>query len=158
MWCVVVTKPNHEAIAAVNLQRQGFSYYYPRFKFQKSGSHSPVVRPLFPRYMFVFIEEVWRSITGTRGISYVLMGEGGPQTLPDSAIKKMKDREIGGLYQLVAPPKFQPGEAVKATEGPLMGLPLIYEGMTSHERVRVLMDLLGRKVPVTIEEKLLVAA
>lgn len=157
-WAVCVSKPNHEAIAAVNLQRQGFDYYYPRFKSQKRPSDSPVIRPLFPRYLFVHIEDQWRSITGTRGISYVLLGEEGPLTVSDAIIKGIKGREVGGLYQLIPPPRFQPGDVVKSTEGPLLGLPLIYEGMAGHERCKVLTELLGQKVKVTIEEKLLVAA
>ena len=157
-WACAVSRPNHEAIAAVNLQRQGFDFYYPRFKSQKRPSDSPVIRPLFPRYIFVHIEDQWRSITGTRGISYVLLGEEGPLTVSDAIIKGLKGREVGGLYQLVAPPRFKTGDTVKAIEGPLLGFPLIYEGMDSHERVRVLVEMFGQKSKVTIEEKLLVAA
>ena len=153
-----MTKPNHEAIAATNLQRQGFLYYYPRFLMKKPGAN-PVVRPLFPRYMFVLIGQVWRSLGSTRGISYVLMGDSGPQLVPDSVVKQIKSREDkNGLYQLVAPPKFHSGETVKCDSGPLAGLPLIYEGMAGHERVKVLANLLGRAVAVTVEEKLLIAA
>jgi transcriptional antiterminator RfaH len=157
-WAVVVTKPNHEAIAASNLQRQGFSFYYPRFKSQKPGKPA-VIRPLFPRYIFVMVEQLWRSLNGTRGVSYVLMGEGGPQIIPDRIIDTIKAREDEkGLFQLVAPPKFVTGAKVKASEGPLEGLELIYEGMVSEDRVKVLANLLGRSVVVTLEEKLLSAA
>jgi transcriptional antiterminator RfaH len=157
-YCVCMTKPNHEAIAAANLNRQGFDYYYPRFLLKKPGV-TPVVRPLFPRYMFVFINQVWRSLGGTRGISYVLMGETGPQLLADSVVQKIRGREDKhGMYQLVAPPRFKPGDPVKASDGPLAGLPLIYEGMTSHDRVKCLAQLLGRACVVTVEEKLLIAA
>jgi len=152
-------KPNHEAIAATNLQRQGFSYYYPRFIYKKTPNTKSLIRPLFPRYMFVLVEQFWRSLTGTRGISYILMSEGGPQIVADSVIDAIKSREDkSGMFQLTAPPKFYPGEKVKSLEGPLCGLPLLYEGMAGHERVKVLAELLGRKVLVTIEEKLLVAA
>ena len=157
-WCVCMTKPNHEAIAAANLSRQGFNYYYPRFLLKKPGA-APVVRPLFPRYMFVFIDQVWRSLGGTRGISYVLMGETGPQLVPDKVVHQIKGREDkNGLYQLVAPPRFQPGNTVKTDQGPLAGLPLIYEGTASHDRVRVLANLLGRACVITVEEKFLIAA
>jgi transcription antitermination factor NusG len=158
-WTVAVTKPNHEAIAAVNLQRQGFIYYYPRFLKQLKPGIAPTARPLFPRYVFVFTERLWRSLSGTRGISYILMGEGGPQILPDSVVNSLKARENDkGFYQLVAPPKFTPGCKVKAEAGPLSGLPLIYEGMTAQDRAKVLVEILGRFVPATLEEKLLVAA
>ena len=157
-YAVIVTKPNHEAIAAINLHRQGFSYYYPRFQHKKPNA-TTTIKPLFPRYMFVFVGQVWRSLSGTRGVSYLLMGERGPQLVPDSLINNIKAREDkNGLYQLTAPPKFIPGEKVKTEEGPLQGLPLVYVGMAGHDRVKVLVNLLGRAVMATIEEKPLVAA
>jgi transcriptional antiterminator RfaH len=157
-WAVALSKPNQEAIAAVNLQRQGFEYYYPRFLHKKPGS-SGTIRPLFPRYMFVLIGQTWRSLSGTRGISYLLMSEGGPQTVPDQIIAGIKGREDkSGLFQLAAPPKFMAGVKVKTNEGPFTGVPLIYEGMAAHERCSVLAEILGRQVKITIEEKLLVAA
>jgi transcriptional antiterminator RfaH len=157
-YVVVVTKPNHEGIAALNLQRQGFTYYYPRF-LHKKPNVTPTIRPLFPRYIFVHIEQLWRSLSGTRGVSYLLMGEGGPQTVSDTIVDAIKSREDkNGLYQLTAPPRFQPGEHVKTEAGPFQGLPLIYEGMVGHERVSVLTEILGRMVRTTIEEKALRAA
>lgn len=158
-WIVAVSKPNQEAIAGVHLQRQGFNFYYPRYLHRKNFNEKPTIRPLFPRYVFVEIEQMWRSLTGTRGISYILLGEDSPQTLPDPVIAGLKAREdTKGLYQLAEPPKFLKGERVKATEGPFQGLPLFYEGMTSHDRVRVLVEMLGRKCPVILDEEILAAA
>lgn len=157
-WFVAMTKPNHEGIAAVNLQRQGFTFYYPRYLHKKPGCKA-VIRPLFPRYMFVKLEAVWHSLRGTRGISYLLMGDHGPQMLPDPVIETIRIREDkSGLYQLVAPPRFSKGSKVKASAGPLEGLLLLYEGMTSNDRVQVLAELLGRACLVEMEERLLVAA
>ena len=158
-WLVCLSKPNQEAIAATNLQRQGFIFYYPKF-LKKTGTKA-VIRPLFPRYVFVQVEQLWRSLTGTRGISYLLMSEGGPQTISDSAIDAIRAREgDDGLFQLVKvqTERFKRGETVKAKEGPFAGLPMIYEGMSGHDRVKLLLNLLGRQSVVTIEEKLLTAA
>ncbi len=157
-WFVAMTKPNHEGIAAVNLQRQGFVFYYPRYAHKKPGL-AAVIRPLFPRYMFVKLEQVWHSLNGTRGISYLLMGDSGPQLLPDTVVEAIQAREDkNGLYQLIAPPRFHKGSKVKSQEGPLAGLLLLYEGMSTHDRVKVLAELLGRSCVVEIEEKLLSAA
>lgn len=157
-WFVCMTKPNHEGIAAVNLARQGFTYYYPRYLLKKPDK-TTTIRPLFPRYMFVKLGEVWHSLRGTRGISSLLMGDGGPQLLPDRVIEGIRAREDkNGLYQLIAPPRFQRGAKVKAEAGPFVGLPLLYEGQSAHDRVRCLVELMGRSCPVEIEEKLLAAA
>jgi transcriptional antiterminator RfaH len=160
-YAVVMTKPNHEAIAATNLQRQGFDFYYPKFlqKNSKNPILKPQIKPLFPRYIFVFIGQAWRPLNGTRGISYVLMGEEGPQLIPDKIIELIKSREDkSGLFQLTQPPKFTLGAKVKTQEGPLAGLSLIYEGMAGPDRAKILVELLGRAVRATLEEKLLTAA
>jgi transcriptional antiterminator RfaH len=157
-WIVALTKPNHEAIAADNLRRQAFDCYYPRFLHKKPGSN-PIVRPLFPRYMFIHIEQLWRSLSGTRGISYLLMGNLGPQKVPDRIVDSLKARhDSTGLYQLAAPPRFQRGAKVKVEAGPFAGCPLIYEGMLAHDRVACLVEAMGRQVPVAVEESALVAA
>lgn len=158
-WIVAMTKPNHERIALANLQNQGFVCYLPLCKQRRKPVGPWSIRPVFPRYMFVAQEQMWRSMTGTRGISYVLSNDDGPCTLPDAEIDRIKAREDKhGIVQLADPPKFLIGEKVKAQDGPWAGHLLIYDGMLPRERVRVLFEMMGRKVPIEVDEKLLVAA
>lgn len=152
-----MTRPNHEAIAGINLARQGYEYYCPRFA-TKQANKPTVIRPLFPRYIFILIDQFWSSILGTRGISRILLGDNGPATLPTTVITELKAREQNGLVTLTTPPKFRPGDQVKAVSGPLTGHLLIYEGQSVHDRVRVLAELLGRKVVIELPEKSLIAA
>ena len=72
----------------------------------------------------------------------------------------MRKREgADGLIQLAqAPDRFSPGDKVKASEGPLAGQALIYEGMTAKERCHVLATMLGGTVRVELDEKFLTAA
>lgn len=95
---------------------------------------------------------------GTRGISRVLLGDDGPARLPDECIKDLRAREHHGLVQLTSPPKFLPGDRVKTETGPFVGHLLIYEGQSAHDRVKVLVNLLGRAVRIELDEKTLVAA
>ena len=152
-----MTKPNQESIAAEHLSRQGFEPYCPRY-LQRRSNKLPIIRPLFPRYLFVGIDQFWYAIRGTRGVSHILMGCEGPLPVNASIIKGLRDREEGGLVSLQPKARFAKGAAVKAIEGPFVGLPLLYEELSSHDRVRCLMDLLGRKVVIELEDKLLVAA
>lgn len=157
-WIVAMTKPNCEQIAAINLTRQAYDNYYPRF-LESKPNKDPVIKPLFPRYIFVYIREQFYSIKGTRGISYVLWGEAGPQTLPDFEIERLRAYEDkDGLVRLASKEKFAPGQAVKATEGPFVGHAMIYDGMSAHERVNVLIGMLGRSVRTEIDERVLVPA
>lgn len=159
-WVVVMTKPNCEAIAAENLLKQGYGCYFPRF-LSLGKNHAMVKKPLFPRYVFALIDKFWYSIRGTRGVSHLLMGENGPATVPHHIIAAIKSKEdTSGLIVLgkqQSPEKFNKGATVRTTEGPLAGLQLVYEGMATHDRVKVLATMLGRQVPVYIEENVLVA-
>jgi transcriptional antiterminator RfaH len=152
-----MTKPGHESIASVNLTRQGYTNYCPFYKKKQVGKPS-VIRPLFARYIFIFVNQAWYSILGTRGMSRILMGDLGPQSIPTTIIDGLKQREVNGLVELISPPKFSKGDKVKADEGPLSGHLLIYDEMLPHDRVRVLMSLLGRQVPIELDEKSLSAA
>lgn len=156
-WICALTRPNQEAIAEVNLTRQGYPNYCPKFQ-TKQVNKPTTIKVLFPRYIFICIDQFWSSILGTRGISRVLLGDNGPSTLPESVIKGLRQRELNGFVQLTAPPRFQPGDPVKCDTGPLTGYPLVYEGMSSQDRVKVLADLLGRKVSIELPEKSLIAA
>lgn len=153
-----MTKPNFEATAAEHLRRQGYQYYYPRHLLRLPNK-KPVIRPLFARYIFVLIDTAWYGITGTRGISRVLMGPSAPEILPTVFIEALKKRESkDGLVSLPIPPKFSPGQQLRARNGPLEGQLLIYEGMSTHDRVRVLFSAMGRQCSVELAEKALVAA
>lgn len=165
-WIVAMTKPNCEGIAAIHLERQAFEPYFPRFLQTHSPKDpavklkTPQIRALFPRYIFIRITDAWYSILGTRGISRVLMGDVGPQIVSEIEIARMKSNEgKDGLLRLPTQPKFDPGTPVKATEGPFVGLPLIYENMTANERCTVLLsNMLGRVVRTEMDEKSLIAA
>jgi|SRR5882672_9553956 len=158
-WLVGVTKPNQEAVAAENLARQSYAHYYPRIAERKAAKQC--IKPLFPRYIFIDLKPAqdWYPIRNTRGMSYLLMREQGPQEIAGTEIQALfKRHDTKGLVCLPNPAKFQPGVPVKTEAGPLVGLSLIYEGMTAHERCRVLTELLGQKVRVELDEKSLVAA
>jgi transcription antitermination factor NusG len=161
-WVVVLTKPNCENIAVANLTQQGFSCYAPRYK-QLRPDKTVIIKPLFPRYIFTLISDKWYCIRGTRGVSYLLMGDTGPCQVPISIIEKIKSREDSEGFimleqKLIGSPTFKKGDKVKVTEGPLLDKLLIYDGVTSNDRVRVLISMLGREVPAIIKEKSLVAA
>jgi len=160
-WICAMTKPNSEAIAAQNLMRQGYEPYYPRClqTNKKHPSQAPSVVPLFPRYIFILVFGTWYPIRSTRGITRPLMGENGPQVIPEHEIVNLRSREDKrGLIQLDSKSNFTSGDRVKASSGPFEGQLMVYEEMTARERCRVLANWLGQKVRVEIDEKALVAA
>ena len=78
-WYVVRTQPRAEAKALLNLDRQNFPVYWPRYLRRRRHARKidTVAAPLFPSYLFVAVDTLtqrWRSIrtdgvfTGCLGI------------------------------------------------------------------------------------------
>ncbi len=163
-WYVAQTHPHAENKAVTHLARQGFKSYLP--KYHKCRRHARriemVVAPLFPRYVFVAIDmstQRWRSINATIGISGLVCCGEYPAPVEDDIIAQLRRSEDeAGFIQLDARPRFAPGDRVRVAAGAFADCLGLYEGMTDHERITILLDLLGRKVRVTLDAELIEAA
>ena len=63
--------------------------------------------------------------------------------VPDGLIEEIKSRERGGLIELPRRDGLRPGEQVRVLQGPFAGHLGLYQGMRPHERVLVLLAVLG---------------
>jgi len=154
---VVRTKPQRELYAADNLARQGYEYYLPRILVHQVNMHRIIPQPLFPCYIFVHVVDRWRSLLSTYGVLSLVTHGSSPAIIPDTEIQKLKQREDDNGFVLLeeAPAGFRPGDTVRVKEGLHAGTKGIYDGVSARDRVRVLMDYLGRKTKVLISEEAL---
>ena len=163
-WYVVQSQPNAEAKAVAHLNRQGFETYLPRYlKRRRHARRVEIIpAPLFPRYLFVGIDiqtQRWRSIFSTIGVSRLVCNGEVPTAVPDCIIESLRERHDGsGCVQLDQCPKFRPGEKIRVLHGAFADFLGLYEGLKDSERVAILLDLLGRKVRVTVDIDSVVAA
>jgi hypothetical protein len=67
-----------------------------------------------------------------------------PARVPDKVITDLKGRERDGLLELPPPSNFKHGDTVRITRGIFTRQLALFEGQRSHERVAVLLQLLGR--------------
>src|SRR4051812_49245372 len=163
-WYLAQTQPRAEAKASLNLLRQGFDIYLPRYLKQRRHARrvEPVLAPLFPGYLFVAINvnaQRWLSIDSTFGVIRLVRDGDRPAPVPLPIISALKSREDAkGLVVLDQQPRFSPGEKVRVLEGALRDCCGLYEGMSAGERVAILLDLLGRKVRVVLHTDIIEAA
>lgn len=166
-WIVLWTAPGAERRAAENVKRQGFTYYQPVFAEQAvvRGKRVERIKNLFPRYLPTFIQTQWHCLLGTFGVVDIVRGVGGyPAELPESAIETLKSQEDErGLISLpgveLAPPVFAIDQKVRAENSTVFGGHTgLFQGQDAKGRCWVLMNLLGRGVPVPFDESDLVAA
>lgn len=155
-WCAAYTQPLKELVAQQHLFDQGFDVYFPRFK--KIRRHArkveKVLLPLFPRYIFVGMSlktARWRSINGTRGVSYLLMNNDlKPACVPFQVIEELKSREISdGVVSIASLVAFTKGDNVQILEGVFKDQSAVFEALDDKSRVQLLLNFLGREVTVT---------
>jgi transcriptional antiterminator RfaH len=163
-WYVVQTQVNAEAKAARNLVRQGFEIYLPRYLKRRSHARKieEIAAPLFPRYLFVRIDmatQRWRSIQSTFGVSRLVCNGTDPAPVAQQVLSSLRAREDERSYvRLDQRPKFVLGEKVRVLAGAFAENLGLFDGQADRDRIAILLDLLGRKVRVSIEADMVAAA
>lgn len=163
-WYVAHTQPNAEMRAILNLERQGFATYLPRYLKQRRHARRVdiVPTPVFPRYLFVAIDltrQRWLSIRSTIGISRLVTQGDAPLHVPDGIVESLIGRhDEAGFVRLLAPPGLEVGDRVRVLGGAFEEALGLLEQITDEQRVTILLDLLGRKVRVTLDSGLIAAA
>jgi transcriptional antiterminator RfaH len=163
-WHVVQTHVHAEAKAQLHLGRQGFETYLPRYLKRRRHARrtETVAAPLYPSYLFVTFNPAihrWRSIQSTVGVTRLVCNGDMPATMDDAIVNGLKGRENAqGFIELARRPQFAAGDQVRVREGVFSDCLGLFESMGDRERVAILLDLLGRKVRVLLDEELVVAA
>ena len=155
-WYAVYTQPRAEGRAAAHLVRQGFDAYLPRCRcIRRHGRREDtVLRPLFPRYLFVALDldsDRWRSVNGTRGVSWLLCRDERPLALPDGVVEGLRGAENDdGVVPLSRLMLFDAGARLRVLDGAFAGQTGLYQSMTEAERVVLLFDLMGRPARLAV--------
>ena len=155
------THPNRENSAELNLRNQGYAVYAPMIRKQIRHARrvSEVLRPLFPGYLFVRLNDTqsrWRPILSTVGVRTVVCTRDVPCILPTPFIDDLKARERDGVISRSAS-AHQIGETVRLGRGAFDGLAGKIIDLAENDRLVVLMDFLNRPVRVKISGDLVSA-
>jgi transcriptional antiterminator RfaH len=156
-WFAVNTVPFGEVRALRNLALQGFRAFMP--KRLKTVRHarkmSTVEAPFFPRYLFVIFDvsrDQWRKVNSTFGVARLVMRADEPNPVPCGVVEALlASADDGGMLDLVD--KLELGGPVRVMAGPFANQLAVLEHLDDFGRVRVLLDILGRQVPMTTEAR-----
>jgi transcriptional antiterminator RfaH len=163
-WYLVHTLPNNEKRADINLRRQGFGTYLPCYQRQRRHARRTdlVVRPLFPRYLFVQLDlarDPWRSVLSTFGVSALVCACEKPAAVSHYVIDEIRAREgKDGFVVLGLPAGLKPGSSVRLVDGLFADYQAVLERIADARRVSVLLSLLGRQVRVVVPAASVAAA
>lgn len=152
-WYVIYSKANQEKLADEQLARQGYTTYLPLVrvdKFKNNRQHSSVI-PLFPRYLFIYLDTTtdnWVPIRSTIGVSNMVKFGSKHAEVTDKLVEKIKKQETSeGIHEIKY--QFQQGDRVRMVDGPLSDLEGIFMANRSEDRVFLLMQMLGKQMRVT---------
>jgi transcription elongation factor/antiterminator RfaH len=155
-WYVIRAKPHRERVVQAQLSTQGIDVFFPSVKVNPVNPRSARERAYFPGYLFVHLDLAAVGANTLRWLPAAvgLLEFGGePAVVPPALIAQLQRRiasiqAAGGLVlaDLVH------GDTVTITSGPFAGYEAIFDlRLRGSDRVRVLLDLLRRQVPVELD-------
>ncbi len=154
-WFVVHTKPKCEHVAASLMQGlPEVETYCPRIRFQRGTKRGKVwfVEALFPSYFFARFEPAasLRAVKHSQSVIKVVDFGGTPIPVPDEVIEQIR-AEMDGQEVREVKVGIHAGDTVEVASGAMRGLKGIVDRIHSgNERVRILLELLGRHTYVEV--------
>jgi transcriptional antiterminator RfaH len=157
-WYLVRALTGREAFAVEQLERQGFVVFLP--KQPKTIRHarriSVRLAAYFPGYLFVRLDlaaQRWRSINGTLGVAHLVGTGERPAPVPAGVVEALV--EAADARGVIEGPPLQAGQRVRIIAGAFADNLAIIERLDDAGRVRVLLDIVSGRVPVTIGRDML---
>ena len=158
-WYVVHTKPRQESVALAQLERQGYICYLPFIQAERirRGNASIAPEPLFPRYLFIYLDssqqgKSWSPIRSTVGVSNLVQFGQRTAKVSEALIEALRTRELS----IPARELFLAGDAVTITTGPFAGLDAIYQTSNAERRAMILLEILSKTIELQINSASLI--
>ena len=160
-WYVLHTFNGYEAVAEDNLKKVVEKYhledrvleiYIPTedvMTEKKDGTKSIKSQHSMPTYIFVkmiYGDDIWHTITRTRGITGFVGPKGRPLALTEEEVRKMR------LEKISMPQDLQVGDKIEVIDGPLntmIGTVLTVDN--ENQRAKVNVEMFGRETPIDLD-------
>jgi transcriptional antiterminator RfaH len=154
-WYLVYAKPRQETVAQQNLERQGYRTYLPLVSHarRRNGRRINVVAPMFPRYLFIHLDnrsDNWGPIRSSRGVASLVRFGQAAAKVPTGLITALRQREDERGVQIMPVEDYQPGSRVRITDGSFSGYQAVFLAKTGRDRVVLLLDILGQHTRATV--------
>ena len=149
-WYLVQSKPRNEARALENLVRQGYETYLPLMEVERlqRGRLLKKMEPLFPRYLFLHLEEGndnWGPIRSTLGVAGLVRFGQAYAVVSDEVMDAVRERT-----QDIKKSLFESGDNVRVVSGPLLGLEGVFEIADGEQRSFVLLEFMQKQQRVSV--------
>jgi transcriptional antiterminator RfaH len=154
-WFCIRSLVKHEHIAASSLRQiDGAEVYLPRLRYRKLTRRGPVwfTEALFPNYLFARFDAAahLRHVRSLNGVQTIVQFGGSPARVPAEVIEELR-RHTGSEEICELSEELHEGDAVRIATGAFHGLQaVVTRVMPARDRVRVLLEFLGRATEVEV--------
>lgn len=127
---------------------------FPRARYLRKGAKGKrwVMEPLFPNYLFARFDPVRmsRAVKYAKGVSYLVKCGQHLAKVPEGVIADIASLTDEGVFEVPSTP-LAIGDRVKVIQGIFCGTEAaIVELVPARERVRILLEILGRETPIDL--------
>lgn len=156
-WYCLHCQPKHEHIAASRLRKiDGVQAYCPRIRFKRARSTGTawVTEAMFPNYIFARFDfaALNRQVKYSQGVRNILQFGANYAAIDDAVIEDLK-MQTDASEIVVAEYHVGPGDGVRIVEGAFKGLDaVVTQVLPARERVKILLEFLGRTIEAEIRE------
>ena len=158
-WYCLRSQPKHEHIAAAHLRLlEGVTVFCPRIRFKRATRQGVVwvTEAMFPGYLFARFElaKMHRQVRYAHGVSGLVRFADRYPTIDEQALVQLRDHlDVAGVKELNY--SLSQGDNVRIVEGAFVGLDaVIAQVLPAKERVKILLDFLGRKIEAEVEQSI----
>ncbi|MCL9776202.1 transcription/translation regulatory transformer protein RfaH [Vibrio methylphosphonaticus] len=157
-WYLLYCKRGEQVRAKLHLENQGLQCYYPEVEVERirRGKRQKVKEPLFPSYIFIQFDfeagPSFTTIRSTRGVvDFIRFGAQPTEVQGDlvfelqQAVYSHVEAEEGALPDV--------GQKVRVTAGQFSGIDAIFQEKDGDTRSIMLVNLISKPVPVSIDNK-----
>jgi transcriptional antiterminator RfaH len=160
-WFCLRSQPKREHLAAVGLRKRfNIVCFAPRLRSRKLTRRGPVwfVEAMFPGYFFAQFDYATehRRVEHSPGVTGVLQFGDRLATIDAVTIANLQQR-VQADEVITIDPELRVGQEVQIARGPLQGLEaLVTQLLPASERVRVLLEFLGRSLQMEVPRETLI--
>jgi transcriptional antiterminator RfaH len=150
-WYCLKSQPKHEHIAAAHLrQMRNVEVFCPRLRFKRATKRGPVwfEEAMFPGYLFAHFNfpERHKEVRYAAGVSSILRFGQRYVRLDEETIRGLRSKTNENQLAIIKN-DIRQGDTVTIIEGALCGLEaVVTQFLSGRERVRVLLNFLGREM------------
>lgn len=152
------TAPQRELPLAKLLEARGLRARVPQFPLPKRARvdsiRSSRPRLVFPGYLFFKVPPAfrdWDAIKWADGVRRILQHGEGPAAIDDAIVDHLESRLAAGELTR-SKPAFSSGQQVLIERGAMAAVDAIFDQyLDTYSRVRVLVEMMGRSVPVQVD-------